>query len=133
MKFISLALVILFLSSPAYAQIDLSGGKEGEVLSQPICTEMTNDSDVSMQGTISTAVQTLKNGDLARHRDNFKLMPGQTREICASGPFFEGRRLELVVRTMIPLFSCKTKIDRKITLTARLDDEGIRRYSANCR
>jgi hypothetical protein len=132
MKFFLILLFVIF-TAPAYAQINLTGGKEGEVVRQPICSALVNTSDVSIQGTLSTATQTLENGDIGRHRDNFKLEAGERREFCSSGPFFEGRRLELVIRTVFPLFSCKTKIDREIKLTSDLQEDDTRKYSANCR
>lgn len=133
MKFFLTFLVFVTLALPAMAQFTALSGKEGEILSKPICSALVNGSDVAIQGTLSTATQILKNGDPARHRDNFKLQPGERKEFCASGPFFEGRRLELVIRTMIPLFECKTKIDREIVLKSAKEDDDIRKYSANCR
>ena len=126
-------LVCLF-SFPALAQIAMPplGGKEGEITSQPICTYLTNRSDQTILGTISTAAQTLPSGDSVRHRDNFRLAAGERKQICTTGPFYEGRRLEIVLKTLLPLFDCKTRIDREIFLDATLQESGFKKLSATC-
>lgn len=132
MRFLSILLLALLAAPSSFAQINNLPQKEGEVLSKPICSALKNRSDVSIQGTLATAPQTLKNGDISRHRDNFRLMPGERKEFCVSGPFFEGRRIELTIRTLIPLFDCKTKITKEILLDSIIQDDGSRKYSATC-
>ena len=83
-------------------------------------------------GTIATASQKLPSGDIAKHRENFKLEAGDRRQFCTTGPFFEGQRVEIIIRTLIPLFSCKTKIDREIFLDARRDEFDMVKLSATC-
>lgn len=107
-------------------------GKEGEIISRPICSWLTNRSDQTILGTIATASQRLPDGSEAEHRDNFRLAAGERQKICAAGPFFEGQRLELTLRTLMPLFSCKTKIDREIFLDAKVQPGGFRKLSATC-
>lgn len=82
-------------------------------------------------GTLATAPQKLPSGDTAKHRDNFKLPAGERKQFCAAGPFYQGQRLELILRTVIPLFSCKTKIDREIFLDAK-QENGYKKLSATC-
>ncbi len=109
-----------------------TGGKRGEITAKPICSKLTNRSDQTIMGTLSTAPQRIESGDMVRHQDNFKLIAGASKEFCASGPFYEGQRLELTLRTLIPLFSCKTKINREILLYAEEDLDGVKRLSADC-
>jgi hypothetical protein len=33
-------------------------------------------------------------------------------EFCTFGPFYPERKLELVLRTLVPIFSCKTRVDQ---------------------
>lgn len=129
----ALFLLILLCSMPALAQRPLiSAGKEGEILSRPICSWLTNRSDQTIIGTLATASQTIASGDVVKHRDNFRLEAGERRQFCAAGPFYEGQRLELTLRTLIPLFQCKTKIDREIFLDAKEDENGFKKLSATC-
>lgn len=122
---------LLFSAVPAFAQVP-SRQAAGEIISQPICTYVINRSDQTIMGTIATKSQTLADGTVAAHADNFKLAAGDRRQFCAAGPFFEGRRLELTIRTLIPLFSCYTKIDRDIYLDATPDAAGFKKLSATC-
>lgn len=132
LRFALILLAVSISSFSANAQNLPSRQKAGEITAKPICGVLINRSDQSIMGTLTTAPQTLPGGDIARHRDNFKLAAGARKEFCASGPFFEGQRLELILRTLIPLFSCKTKIDKDIYLDSKTDENGLRKVSATC-
>lgn len=123
-------LIFLFILSPVWAQIP-SAQRDMEVTSSPLCTFLINRSDQTIMGTIMTMPQTLDSGDSVRHRENFKLVAGARQQFCTTGPFFEGRRVELIIRTLIPLFDCKTKLDRDIYLDAKQED-GFKKLSATC-
>lgn len=126
------ALMLLVLSATsAFAQVP-SRQTAGEIVSKPICTYLVNRSDQTIMGSIATKSQTLADGTVAAHTDNFKLAAGDRRQFCAAGPFFEGQRLELTLRTLIPLFSCYTKIDREIYLDAKPGPGGFKKLSATC-
>jgi len=126
-----LFLLTIFIAIPAYAQPP-STEPSGEITSRPVCGKLVNRSDQTIMGKIATKSQMLPSGDMVAHQENFKLLSGQEREICAAGPFFQGRRLELTLRTIIPLFSCYTKIDRTIYLDAKPDETGFKKLSATC-
>lgn len=129
------ALFIIAMAGQAFAQlrpINPSEGKEGEITRQPICSVLINRSDQTIIGTLSTAPQTVASGDSIRHRDNFRLEAGERKEFCTTGPFYQGRRLEIVLRTLIPLFDCKTKIDHDIYLDVKEEAGGFRKLYATC-
>ena len=129
---IRFVLILILLSAvPAYAQPP-SRQQTGEITSRPICGKLINRSDQTIMGTMATKSQRLPGGEMAAHQENFKLLSGEKREFCAAGPFFEGQRLELTLRTLIPLFSCYTKIDRDIFLDAKPDETGFKKLSATC-
>ena len=104
-----LVFLSFFLTIPAYAQMP-SRQAAGEITPQPMCGKLVNRSDQTIMGTIATKSQRLASGDMVAHQENFKLLSGEERELCTTGPFFEGRRLELTLRTLIPLFSCPLKL-----------------------
>lgn len=134
MRFVLIALLsaILFATSAMAQNNMLTEGREGEILSQPVCGVLVNKSEQTIMGTVSTAPQMI-GGDIIRHRDNFRLEAGERKEICARGPFYEGRRLEIVLRTIIPLFDCKTRLDRgEIALDVTVKDSGFRTLTATC-
>jgi hypothetical protein len=125
-------LLSFLIAIPAYAQMP-SREPAGEITSSPICGKLKNRSEQTIMGTMATKSQKIASGDLVAHQENFKLKAGEEREFCAAGPFFEGRRLELTLRTVIPLFSCYTKIDREIFLDAKPDKPGgFKKLSATC-
>jgi hypothetical protein len=124
-----------FLAFPALAQIPEKSPdeREGAYSQKPLCAKILNGSDIALIGTLLTAPQTIESGDKVRHRKNFKLQPGEKADFCATGPFYQGQRLELVLRTAFPVFTCRTKIDREIVLSATRGADGRMTYGANCR
>jgi hypothetical protein len=130
MKILVILYVLLFLSPAAVAQ---GFEPEGEILPAPLCSNLINRSKVTIHGSIETAKQELSDGTEARHVSNFKLAPEEETKICVSGPFYEGRRVGLTIRTLFPLFTCNTKLGQDIYLDATsLTGEGWE-YSATCR
>lgn len=126
---------LLIFPLPVFAQFDppdSSTGKEGEIVSQPICSAIVNRSDQTMLGTLSTAGQRIASGEIVKNQDNFRMKPGERKEFCSTGPFFAGQRLEIVLRTILPLFDCKTKIDHEIYLDALPDENGVKHLFASC-
>ena len=138
-RFLPLFLLISLTVPPAAAQlvvpsVDMPGAEaEGEIIREPICSALINRSDQTIIGTLSTASQKVQTGDVVKHRSNFRLAAGEKMEFCSSGPFYEGRRLEDVLRTLIPLFDCKTKIDEPVYLDAIEGTGGFRKLSATCK
>ncbi len=135
MKHALLAFFLIFSALPAFAQPALptvTEGMEGEVIAKPICTYMTNRSDQAILGTIELASQTLPSGETITHSENFRLKAGDKRQVCAAGPFYEGRRIRLVLRTVMPLFECKTKLNHEIFLDATPQPGSYRKLSATC-
>lgn len=123
-------ILALCIATPVAAQV--GPGEQGEITKAPICSKIINRSSVNIQGTIALAPQTLPDGSPQQFSDNFKISPGEFREVCASGPFYEGRRIDLTIRTLIPLFNCKTMLGQEIFLDME-EKDGIKRYSATCR
>ena len=69
-----------------------------------------------------------------RHQETFRLERDEGLDICTSGPFFEGERLELSVRTLFPVFSCRTQIGGRvieIKSRPREDESGVE-FFAQC-
>jgi len=116
----------LGLAQPAFMT------REGEVLAAPICGHLINKSSVTIHGTIATRPQVVESGESLTHTLNFKLNPGEKTEICSKGPFYDGQRLDLTIRTLIPLFNCRTRIDRDVHLLMEEDEDGSKTYSASC-
>lgn len=92
-----------------------------EIVKDPICFAVRNEAPYKIYGSFITELYTKEDGSRARHRSNFRLeekgalddkgQPGDVAEFCSYGPFFEGRKLEMTLRTLLPIFTCRTKID----------------------
>lgn len=129
-----LCLFLLVAAMPAAAQLPLPAvaAKAGEIITRPVCGQLVNRSSVNILGSVATMPQNLPDGTPVRHKTNFKLAPSERKEICSTGPFYEGRKLELTIRTLVPLFSCYTQIGGEVFLDMREDRDGVKRYSATC-
>jgi hypothetical protein len=121
----------ILLTTDAWAQPAMMT-REGEVLAAPVCGKLINDSTVSIHGSIATMAQIVESGESLTHTLNFALKPGEETEICSKGPFYDGQRLDLTIRTLIPLFNCRTRIDRDIYLRMEEEQDGTKTYSATC-
>lgn len=107
-------------------------GGAGEVLAEPLCSFVLNRAPYTLHGSVATDYFTMPDGEKAHHRSNFRLETGERAEFCTSGPFHEGRRVELVLRSLVPLFSCKTAFSEGIILHGQLLPEGGTRSWADC-
>ncbi len=114
-----------------------------EILSDPLCFNVRNEAPYKVYGNFGTDYYTAADGTKARHRSNFRLdepgsvdeqgYPSDRAEFCSYGPFYPDRKLEIVLRTLVPVFSCKTKIDQgEIVIKGRRKPEGGAETWAEC-
>jgi hypothetical protein len=123
-----LALFFTFLSgSLAYAD-----NEDGEILPRPICFETTNTAPFPIRGSFVSNVYPDPSGVKARHRVNFLLKPDEKKVLCSNGPFYEGRRLEMVLRMSVPVFSCKTALYGPIMIRGAIDADKKHDVWAEC-
>lgn len=119
--------------------------QESDVVTEPLCFTVVNKAAFKVYGTIGTDYYVNpETGQKARHRSNFRLeeagatdpekgYPLDQAEFCSYGPFYPDRKLELVIRTLVPIFSCKTKIDQgPIIITGQYKPEGGTDTKAAC-
>lgn len=94
-----------------------------DIVSEPLCFQVVNEAPYKVYGSFITDYYTRPDGVRARHRSNFRLdepgtvhetegYPLDRAEFCSYGPFLPDRKLEMVIRTLVPIFSCQTKIDQ---------------------
>lgn len=111
------ALLLSALAAPAHAQ-----NENLDIVKEPICFAVRNEAPYKVYGNFATDYYTTAEGTRARHRSNFRLdeagmkddkgNPSDRAEFCSFGPFMPNRTLELTLRTLVPIFACKTKIDQ---------------------
>lgn len=93
-----------------------------DIVDEPLCFVVRSEAPYSTLGSLITAEFTRPDGIVARHRSNFRFEaagsvdedgnPSDRAEFCSYGPFMPDRQLELTLRTLFPIFSCKTRIDQ---------------------
>ena len=105
----------------------------GEIVAQPICFDLINEATFEVLGQVRSDFYFTPDGTKAYHRSNFRLKPQEKAKICSTGPFYEGRRVNLSLRSMIPLFSCKTAMDGPVTIQSAPTETGGNKVWADCR
>ncbi len=127
--------LLLFFSTSAIAQ---------DITASPICFTVRNEAPYRVYGDISTNYDTNAQGQKIRHNGSFRLEKAGTTqakenyyldrsEFCSKGPFYQGRQLELTIRTLIPVFSCKTSIELgEIIIKGKINDDGTTKTWAVC-
>ena len=98
----------------------------------PLCITLKNNAGHEVLGHIETDAFYDSNGKMSWHRSNFKLQPDAEQQACSTGPFFEGYQLRVVLKSLMPLYSCKTEMNRIITITRGKDENGIDGVTADC-
>ena len=129
-----LAALLIVLAAPAKAQ---------EIVQEPICFNIRNEAPYKVYGNFGTDYYVAEDGTRARHRSNFRLdepgsvdkegYPSDRAEFCSYGPFYPDRKLEIVLRTLVPVFDCMTKIDQgEIVIHGKRKPEGGAETWADC-
>ena len=96
----------LFMPLQANAQ-----NEDLDIVDDPICFSVKNTANYTILGSFITDYYTRPDGIKTRHRSNFRLSPDSSEEYCTYGPFLPNRQLLLSLRTLFPVFECKTRID----------------------
>ena len=128
MKRILLTLCLFFILGSFPAQV-----AQAQVFSdQPLCLVVYNSTDREVVGHVETDAFYDVTGKLSWHRQNFRLDVQKEERVCSTGPFFKGYKLRVVIKTIMPLYSCKTDMNRKITISRKIDETGFNTYVMDC-
>lgn len=115
-----------------------------DITQEPICFNVVNQTDHSVLGSLVTDYYMHPSGVEAKHRSNFRLeaygtkqeqegYPLDQAEFCSHGPFYPDGKLEFVLRTIVPVFSCKTLIQEgPIMIRDELQEDGTKKMVADC-
>lgn len=96
------------------------------------CFSVWNKAPYTITGTVNTNYYETASGAKARRNQNFRLAPGARQGLCSTGPFYPGARLELVLRSLVPLFSCYTVAQGEIMIHGEIKPEGGTKTWAAC-
>lgn len=117
--------VWLIIPAAAKAQAD-------KFTATPVCSDLINDTGHAVYGAVETDRADGADGETVYYKSNFRLKAGEKTQICSNGPFFEGGRLTLSIRSLFPLFECKTSLGRPISITAARKESGGYDWHATC-
>lgn len=104
----------------------------GDVSDTAECFNVINKAPYTVFGSIHTNYFVRGDGIKTRHKSNFRLESQNAAEFCTFGPFYEGHKVELVLRTLVPIFSCKTGVNGDIVIYGRRKSEGGTETYAVC-
>lgn len=113
-------------STPSQASEEISSSlpENTRFSKEARCFRVRNIAEYTVLGDVSTDFEDMPDGARIRHKSAFRLAPSKSREFCSRGPFFEGGKVELTLKTLVPIFSCKTKIDKEIIIIGRKKIDG---------
>lgn len=124
MKFLTFILALLLAPSAAFA---------GEVTPFKECASIRNDAGHTVMGVMRTAGFKSTKGQVQFHEGPFVLEDGENVVVCSTGPFYPGYKVELTLRTIMPLFTCQTRLSGEIVIRKRKDKDGITELYADCK
>jgi hypothetical protein len=114
------------LAHPAEAQ------DAAHVTMQPICFQVQNASPYTVFGAMVSNVYTAPDGTTARHHTNFRLESRHFAQFCSTGPFYPGDKLDLQLRSLFPVFECRTGVSGPIVIHGQQQDDGSYKTWADC-
>lgn len=106
--------------------------QDGVFSDTPVCSDLINETGYAVYGAVETDRAIGPDGETIYHRSNFRLKADERTRICANGPFFPGGKVILTLRSLFPLFECKTALGQPITINATRKDSGGYDWSATC-
>ena len=120
-----LLVILLLLSLPAQAEELYSPEAQ--------CALIRNAMSTTASVAIRTDFYTKPDGKRSYFEDILKLDAGKEREVCAKGPFLPEYKVYLTVKSFVPLFDCKTKLQGEIVIRERKSKSGEgREIYASC-
>lgn len=120
-----------FLCVPLMLSIFPLTAWAGDVTPFKECATLRNAANQQVMGVIKTE-SFIYRGQEVRHEKNFDLQDGESVEVCSTGPFFPGYKVELTIRTIMPLFTCNTRLSGEIVLRSK-EQDGMTLLYADCK
>ncbi len=93
------------------------------------CGKIINTTDYTIYGSVSTDYYIDQDGDKATHKVNFRLSAKEEWPVCTTGPFFEDYTVDLNIRTLVPVFSCRTHVSGDILIKSEMVDGSTKTFA----
>jgi hypothetical protein len=128
-----LLIIFLLCLIPGFSSAQSSSDDQKYVY-PPTCFEIKNTAPYTVFGEVSTAEDQNDQGQVITHRAVFRLKEGETEPVCSTGPFFERTRLRITLRTIFPIFECKTMVyqDAEILIRGEIKRDGTTETWIDC-
>lgn len=124
MRYFLLALLVIGLF-PSSARAEL-------ISPRPYCATIKNTAEFMLYVMIRSDYGTNRSGKKQRHESSFRLEPGKDTQVCSTGPFYPGYKVELVIKSLLPVFNCKTRLVGTIPLKVDERPDGTHKIYAVC-
>lgn len=95
------------------------------------CFTILNKAPYTVMGSIRTGFVDAADGTRVRKSANFRLGPGARQQACTKGPYHKGGRVELILRTIVPIFSCYVVPQGEVVIHGEIKKSGSRTW-ADC-
>lgn len=134
LKLIKLCYLTLLLGGMVFSNAYAQEKPDPEYVYPPICFEITNTAPYTVFGEVSTAEDQNDQGKIVTHRAVFRLKNQESEPVCSTGPYYEGSRLRITLRTIFPIFECKTLIyeDADIIIRGQVQNDGTTETWIEC-
>lgn len=121
--------VSLFSLTPHVLAQAYEGEAFGEVTQEQICFNVVNTAPYRVYGGIETNDLIRPDGIKTKHREIFRLGPEEQVQFCTTGPFYDNREIRVILRSLVPMFECKTSVMGDIVIQGvRLPEGGTRSW-----
>lgn len=98
----------------------------------PQCAQIKNETKDDALVEIRTDYYLHENGAKDYYETILRLKPDESREVCAKGPFYPDYKVNLTIKSLFPLFDCRTKLTGEIPIRERKAAGGGRDFYAVC-
>lgn len=123
---------LAFALLAALVFVSLPAGAEPLYSTEQHCGKIINTTEYSIFGSISTDYFDDQDGEKRRHKATFRLAGGEEWPVCTTGPFFEGYTVDLELRTLVPVFACRTKLTGDILVKSTKTEDDVTKTFAEC-
>lgn len=96
------------------------------------CFFVHNNAPYTINGSVLSNYYTNLAGLKGRATSNFRMAPGEKKQFCTNGPYYNGTRIGLVLRTIVPIFSCYTVAQGTIEVMGAFDKDRKSKTWAVC-
>jgi hypothetical protein len=132
MKHVLILMAALCLLSASALAESWAKADEGQLLVPPPmiepanpdgtrCFFVHNNAPYTINGSVLSNYYTNLAGLKGRATSNFRMASGEKKQFCTNGPYYNGTRIGLVLRTIMPIFSCYTVAQGTIEVMGEFD------------